>query len=364
LRSSAALGRFPVSWMGCTGNSKAKPPASRIPSRTRSASWRWWRLHGDRSGARLGDPDDRPSGLQLRPREPPVQVPLDVHGRHPRVVGVVEPLLAAQQTGRTPCVLTHRSSLASGRPLRLVGNGSSDMWSVANLRSWWGPVKVALVALVRRPRVRVSEPARPPGARRHQAGPSAVPLPTTCTRCRGRRWCGPSSGPVCSADGPPSARSAQCASIVLPLLQRPARLTHAQKFHIEPFTPPDYCCMARFAIAVSLSLTQTRFRYTTRELLEGAVLPSIGRPGVTFLHGGRTMRTHAVFFASPPVFRGSEAAPMPGRPTRPAKSPDLETRMVPGLSSKPARARASGAVRDRLRDHPSPGSGARCARTP
>lgn len=44
-----SLGRLPVSWIGWTGNSMAMPPASRMPSRTRSARTRWWRLHGDRS---------------------------------------------------------------------------------------------------------------------------------------------------------------------------------------------------------------------------------------------------------------------------------------------------------------------------
>ena len=49
LRSSPAVGRLPVSWIGWTGNSIAMPPASRMPSRTRLASSRWWRLQGERS---------------------------------------------------------------------------------------------------------------------------------------------------------------------------------------------------------------------------------------------------------------------------------------------------------------------------
>jgi ATP-dependent Lhr-like helicase len=49
LHRSPAVGRLPVSWIGWTGNSSTMPPASRTPSRTRSASTRWWRLHGDRS---------------------------------------------------------------------------------------------------------------------------------------------------------------------------------------------------------------------------------------------------------------------------------------------------------------------------
>ena len=35
LRSNAAVGRLPVSWIGCTGNSMGMPPFSLIPSRTR-----------------------------------------------------------------------------------------------------------------------------------------------------------------------------------------------------------------------------------------------------------------------------------------------------------------------------------------
>ncbi len=46
-RSRPAVRRLPVSWIGWTGNSRAMPPAVRMPSRIRSARTRWWRLQGE-----------------------------------------------------------------------------------------------------------------------------------------------------------------------------------------------------------------------------------------------------------------------------------------------------------------------------
>ena len=43
------MGRFPVSWIGWTGNSSGTPPAARTPACTRSASRRCTRLQGERS---------------------------------------------------------------------------------------------------------------------------------------------------------------------------------------------------------------------------------------------------------------------------------------------------------------------------
>ncbi len=48
---------------------------------------------------RLGDADERLARLQLLPRQPPVEVPLDVQRGHVRVVGIVEPELRAEPDG-------------------------------------------------------------------------------------------------------------------------------------------------------------------------------------------------------------------------------------------------------------------------
>ena len=46
--------------------------------------------------AGLGDADDRLAGLQFGPRQPVVQITLQIECRHPGVVRVIEPLLGAQ----------------------------------------------------------------------------------------------------------------------------------------------------------------------------------------------------------------------------------------------------------------------------
>ena len=110
---------MPVSWIGWHGNSKATPPAAVMPSRTRLASSRWWRLQGDRSGAGLGDADDRLARLQLGPGEAVIEVALEIERGHARIVGVVEPQARAELFRRAPFLSAIRRSSLVGPSWRI-----------------------------------------------------------------------------------------------------------------------------------------------------------------------------------------------------------------------------------------------------
>ena len=69
-------------------NSSAMPPASRVPSRTRSACWRVLTVVGREIGPGLGDADRRLAGLQLADRSSVIQVSLEVERRHVGFAGL------------------------------------------------------------------------------------------------------------------------------------------------------------------------------------------------------------------------------------------------------------------------------------
>ena len=107
LRSSVAVGRLPVSWMGWIGNSIGMPPASRMPALDALRKLEMMAVAGGEVGAGLGDADDWPARLQLVPGNPEIQIALQIERRHVGLAVVVPPVLAAQPAASGP-----RSSLA------------------------------------------------------------------------------------------------------------------------------------------------------------------------------------------------------------------------------------------------------------
>ena len=85
MRSSAAVGRLPVSWMGWTGNSigNAAGVADAVAHAGRQVEV--VAVAGREVAAGLGDADDRPAAVQLGQGQAEVHVALEIERGHRRV---------------------------------------------------------------------------------------------------------------------------------------------------------------------------------------------------------------------------------------------------------------------------------------